>query len=128
MRAKVKILVVDDDERIRFVMRSVLKRLENGYTITTARDGREALKKAQVNSCDLLITDLRMADMGGIELTQRLKELNPDLRVLWMTAFGCHTVREQAVTLDVYRCLDKPVEIDEIRKVVLEALENVNHD
>ncbi len=121
-----QILVVDDDERVRFVMSSMLERLGYGYQIVTARDGHEALEKAQESPCDLLISDLRMTDMGGIELTQRLKALIPDLLVVWVTAFGCRTVRKEAKALDIYRCLDKPVEIDEIRKVVLEALEDIS--
>ncbi len=119
-----QILVVDDDERVRFVMSSVLERLGNRYEIVTARDGHEALAKAREDPCDLLISDLRMADMGGVELARRLKALHPDLLVVWVTAFGCHTVRKQAKALDIYRCLNKPVEIGEIRQVVLEALEN----
>jgi DNA-binding NtrC family response regulator len=113
---------VDDDERVLFVMRNALQRVDDGYRVVTVHNGREALDKAKTNSFDLLITDLRMSDMDGVTLTEKILELHHDVVVLWITAFGSHRVRDDVERLGVYRCVDKPLEVDEIRQIVSEAL------
>jgi len=117
------ILIVDDDERVLFVLHRALTRMGDGYEVMTAESGREALSKARATPFDLLITDLRMADMGGIELTEAIKALNAETAVVWVTAYGCHKVVNEAARLSVYKCLDKPLRMAKIRRVVREALE-----
>ena len=124
MSACKHILIVDDDERVLFVLHRALMRLGAGYEVRTAESGREALSEARVTPFDLLITDLRMADMGGIELTEAIKALNPKTVVIWVTAYGCHRVANEAAQLSVYKCLDKPLRVAKIRRVVREALES----
>jgi len=123
MNTRRRILIVDDDEQVLFVLHMILTRTDGEYEIKTARNGREALKNAAETSFDLLITDLRMPDMGGVALTKVITALNPSTTVIWMTAYGCNLSRADAKRLRVYRCLDKPVEIGEIRQVVREALQ-----
>jgi DNA-binding NtrC family response regulator len=123
MSTRTHILIVDDDERVLFVMRRALRSLGDGYEVVTADGGREALSKARVTPFDLLISDLRMVDMSGIELTEAIKALNDKTVVVWVTAYGCHRVAEEAARLSVYKCLDKPLKVGEIRRVVREALE-----
>jgi len=118
-----RILVVDDDERVLFVFHDALVRLGSEYEIVTARNGREALKKAREAPFDLIITDLRMPDMDGIALTEAVRNSSPNVTVIWMTAYGCHTLKAEAARLAVHRCLDKPLEISEIRKTAREALQ-----
>jgi DNA-binding NtrC family response regulator len=117
------ILIVDDDERVLYVLSRALKSLGDGYEVVTTASGRIALSKAGVEPFDLVVTDLRLADSGGIELTEAIKNLNPKTVVIWMTAYGCHRVMNEAARLSVYKCLDKPLTIGEIRRVVQEALE-----
>lgn len=121
-----RILIVDDDERVLYVLRRALTGLGDGYEIVTAEGGREALSKAGVTPFDLLITDLRMADMGGIELTEGIKDLNASTVVVWVTAYGSHRVADEAGRLSVHRCLDKPLKVAEIRGIVREALESTD--
>jgi DNA-binding NtrC family response regulator len=121
-----RILIVDDDERVLYVLRRALTGLGDGYEIVTAEGGREALLKAGVTPFDLLITDLRMTDMGGIELTEGIKALNAGTVVVWVTAYGSHRVADEAGRLSVYRCLDKPLKVAEIRGIVREALESTD--
>jgi two-component system response regulator HydG len=118
------ILIVDDDERVLFVLHRALSGLGDGYEVVTAGGGREALSKARATPFDLLITDLRMADMGGIELTEAIKALNAMTVVVWMTAYGCHRVANEAARLSVYKCLEKPLRVAKIRRVVRGALES----
>ena len=119
-----RILVVDDDERVLFVLRRALLALQNGYEIVTAPDGHKALDRAKEIPFDLLITDLKMLGMDGVALTQAIRDLNSSTVVIWITAYGCAHVSDEATRLSVYEGLEKPLRIDEIRRVVQEALEN----
>jgi DNA-binding NtrC family response regulator len=119
-----RILVVDDDERVLFVLRRTLLAFQNGYEIVTTLDGREALDRAKEVPFDLLITDLKMPGMDGITLTQAIRDLNSGTVVVWITAYGCAQVSDEATRLSVHECLEKPLRIDEIRRVVREALKN----
>jgi DNA-binding NtrC family response regulator len=118
-----RILVVDDDERVLLVFHDALMRLGCEFEIVTARSGRAALKKAREMPFDLIITDLRMPDVDGVALTEAIREMDTGVVVIWVTAFGCHTFRAEAARLAVYCCLDKPVEIGEIREAVCQALQ-----
>ena len=120
-----RILVVDDDERVLFVFHGALARLGSEYEIVTAQNGHEALEKAKEAPFDLLITDLRMPDMGGIALTEAIRALDSGVVVIWVTAYGCHKLKADAARLAVYGCMDKPVEISEIRETARRALEAV---
>ena len=122
MKKSKRILVVDDDERVLLVFHDALMRLGCEFEIVTARNGREALEKAREAPFDLIITDLRMPDVDGIALTEAIREIDLEVAVIWMTAYGCHAMRAEAARLAVYRCLDKPVEIGEIRDAVRQAL------
>ena len=122
MKNSRRILVVDDDERVLLVFHDALMRLGCEFEIVTARDGRTALEKAREMPFDLIITDLRMPDVDGIALTEAIREMDTGVVVIWMTAFGCHTFRAEAVRLAIYCCLDKPVEIGEIREAACQAL------
>jgi len=119
-----RILVVDDDERVLFVLRRALLAFQNGYEIVTALDGREALNRAKEVPFDLLITDLKMPGVDGITLTQAIRDLNSGTVVVWITAYGCAQVSDEATRLSVHECLEKPLRIDEIRRVVREASKN----
>lgn len=117
-----RILVVDDEDRVLMVLREGLAMLGEGYEIATARNGLEAIDKVKERAFDVLITDLRMAGMDGEELTEAVRAWDPAIETIWITAYNCHEVRAEAERLAIYRCLDKPVDIEEIRAVVLEAL------
>ena len=117
-----RILVVDDDEQVLLVFHDALVRLGCEFEIVTASNGRAALEKTRETSFDLIITDLRMPHMDGIELTEAIRAVDLEVVVIWMTAYGCHRLSDEAARLAIYGCLDKPVEIGEIRETVLQAL------
>jgi DNA-binding NtrC family response regulator len=122
MNRRKQILVVDDDERVLLVLRRALMRLSDGCEVVTAHDGREALDKAESVLFDLVITDLRMPGMDGVELTEAIRALNPRTAVLWVTAYSCYELAEEAARLSVYDCLDKPLKVSEIRRIARKAL------
>ena len=122
MGACKRILAIDDDERVLFVLRRTLMGLNDGCEIVTAQNGCEALDKIRARPFDLVITDMRMPGMDGVELTEKIRALNSDTVVIWITAYGCHKVEAEAARLSVYECLEKPLKVTEIRRVVQEAL------
>jgi CheY-like chemotaxis protein len=117
------ILVVDDDERVLFVLREALARLGSRYKVVAAGSGREGLAKAQKTHFDLVLADWHMPDIDGVALTEAIQALYPDTRFLWITAYDAYEVRQEASRLGVLRCLDKPMAIEEIRRAVLDALQ-----
>ena len=122
------ILVVDDDERVLFVLNRTLCKLEDGYRIDTARSGRQALEKAKRTPFALLITDLMMPDMDGVALTEAMRDLDSDVNVIWITAYGCHRFSAEAARLSIDACLEKPIRVKDIRQVVLRTLEGAVDD
>jgi DNA-binding NtrC family response regulator len=117
-----RILIVDDEARVLLILHDTLQRLGTGFEVVTAQSSSEALKRARKEDFDLVITDLRMPGMDGIELTRALRAIQPEIRVVWITAYGCHKASADSVKLGVFRCLDKPLEIKQIRQVAQEAL------
>jgi two-component system response regulator HydG len=117
-----RILVVDDDERVLFVLFHSLARLGRRYEIVTSRDGHEALAEVRRLPFDLIISDLRMQGMGGVAFTEAVRTLSPRTIVVWITAYGGPETDAEARRLGVYRSLDKPLEVEEIRQIAQEAL------
>ncbi len=115
-----RILVVDDEEQVVFVLRNSLQKLGSMYEIVTANSGQEALEKVRNGSFDLLITDLRMPGIDGISLTEAVRETDPDTKVIWISAYD-HLATD-ANRLGVYRYVAKPLDVTEIRQIAREGL------
>jgi DNA-binding NtrC family response regulator len=124
MGERKRILVVDDEARVLFVLRHTLARVVDQYEVETASSGREALQKIGETHFDLVLTDLRMPGIDGIELSREVRARSPHTAIIWMTAFGSYGVAAEAEELGVDGCLDKPVKIDRIREAVHDALES----
>lgn len=118
-----RILVVDDEARVLLILHDTLQRLGSSFEVVTAQSSSEALKMARKEAFDLVITDLRMPGMDGVELTRALRSMYPEVPVIWITAYGCHKAARESDKLEVYRCLDKPLEIKQIRQAAQEALD-----
>ena len=80
------ILVVDDEQSIRFLYKEELE--EDGYHVITASDGEEALRKVRLEKPDLITLDIRMPGMDGIEVLQRIREMDKEIPVIMSTAYG----------------------------------------
>ena len=117
-----RILVVDDEE---IVIRSCLRILSGGdsYQIEVARDGREALHKVEDNPCDIMILDIMMPNMSGLEVLRRVKETHPDVDVIMITGLSQVDTAVQAMKLGAFDYISKPFEPDELQLVVQRALE-----
>ncbi len=116
-----KILVVDDESSLREML-SILLRREN-YLVEQATDGADALTKVKENRYDLIISDIQMPKMTGIQLLRQLRELDNDVTVLMITAFSSTEEAVEAMKLGAYDYITKPFKNDEIRLVIKNALE-----
>lgn len=116
-----RILVVDDEEQVVFVLHNSLKKLGAMYEIVTARNGQEALDKIEQAPVDLLVTDLAMPDMDGVALTEAVRTQAPHTKIVWVSAHSQWA--GEAERLGVRRYILKPLDVAEIRRVVREELE-----
>jgi ATP-dependent Lon protease len=117
---KPRILVVDDEEPVRKNLDYVLKK-EN-YTVVTAASGLEALKKLEVTEFDVVLTDLKMGKVNGIEVLEKTKAKYPNTKVIIVTAFASVESAIEAIKRDAFHYIAKPFRLDEIRSVVKQAL------
>jgi CheY-like chemotaxis protein len=122
MIAHKRILVVDDEAMVLFIFNDTLQALGKTNEIVTAQSGLEALNEFKEKPFDLVITDLSMPGMDGVQLTEAIRTLNPETAVIWITAYGCHNVVSDAERLGVITCRDKPLEVPEILQMAREAL------
>jgi DNA-binding NtrC family response regulator len=119
--ARPSILVVDDEERIRTILKTILS--EEGYEVSTAKDGIDALEVSRTVHPSLLIVDLQMPRMDGIETIVRIKEIFPETIAIILTAHGTIQSAVQAIKQGAYDYLTKPFDNDQILLVVERAIE-----
>ena len=119
--AAARLLVVDDEGRQRDILRMILE--SEGYDVTTAGNGRLALKAAGGEAFDAVLTDLKMPDMSGIALLEELLRSQPGLCVVLMTAHGSIDSAVDAMRKGAFDYLTKPLERDELLMVVRRATE-----
>jgi DNA-binding NtrC family response regulator len=117
-----RILVVDDEESLRRVTQ--LKLTQMGYEAGTAASGAEALEVLARQPHDLVLTDMKMPGMTGIELLGRVRELYPEMIVIVATAFGTVETAVEAMRLGAYDYVIKPLQMDALRLVLGRALEH----
>src|SRR5919197_3170996 len=116
-----KILVVDDEQSLAQFLGIVLRK--EGYHVVTANNGRDALDKVKAENFDVVITDIKMPGMDGIQLLQGVKKHDPSLPVVIMTAYASQQSAIDAVNLGAFQYLIKNAKNDEIKLVVRNAIE-----
>lgn len=121
---KSRILVVDDEESIREFLEIMLKK--EGYEITLAEDGQKAKDLLAKKSFDMIISDLQMPHVTGIELLKHVKETAPEIVFMMITAFGTTETAVEAMKMGAYDYITKPFKIDEVRLNIQNALRSRN--
>ncbi|MBI3812689.1 MAG: sigma-54-dependent Fis family transcriptional regulator [Nitrospirae bacterium] len=121
MNATPKILIVDDEEGMRFFLTEALKK--EGYPFETASDGREALERLQSGAFEIVLMDIKMPRLNGLLAMEKMKELDPDLLVILMTAFDSKKVALETLQKGAYDYFTKPFDLDEMRIVIKRAME-----
>jgi DNA-binding NtrC family response regulator len=119
--SKTRILVVDDDESLRRVMQMQLE--EAGYEVLAAPQGQDALTLMEDATPALVITDLKMPGISGLDLLRKLREVYPETTVIMVTAFGTVSTAVEAMKAGAYDYISKPVDYEQLMLVVNRAME-----
>ena len=118
---KEKILVVDDEQSHRTMLKAVLSK--EGYEVFEADDGTSAVKAVESDTFDLILMDIRMTDMDGIEAITEIKKFSPSIPVIMMTAYASVKTAVEALKSGAYDYLTKPLDMDELKILIRKALD-----
>jgi two-component system, NtrC family, response regulator AtoC len=121
MTANVHVLLIDDDQGTMDLLKEVLQK--EGYAVSEAKTGQEALAQTRAFAFDVVLADLRLPDLDGIEVLRTLHALDPDLPVIVMTAFGSMETAVEAIRDGAYDYISKPFNLTEVRLTVRRACE-----
>jgi DNA-binding NtrC family response regulator len=115
------LLVADDEPGIRRVLQAVF--VKDGYTVHLAENGRKALEIAATQPISVLVTDLIMPDMNGVDLLKKIRDKRPDVVAVMITAYGTIKTAVDAIRLGAADYITKPFDVGEIRAVVARAVQ-----
>ncbi len=121
--SKVKLMIVDDEELTLETLEYAMKK--EGYDVSCANNGSVAIKMLEKQEFDVVLTDLRMKKVDGIEVLTKCRELYPDSEVIMITAFASLPSAIETMKKGAYYYIAKPFKLAEVRKVVKEAVEKV---
>ena len=116
-----RVLIAEDENNIRNFVKEALE--IDDHEVTAASNGKEALEALEQRTFDVLITDLKMPHVGGIELATKAKEILPDMQLIIMTAYGSVQTAVQAMKMGALDYLQKPLKLSELRALVRRAEE-----
>jgi two-component system response regulator PilR (NtrC family) len=116
-----RLLVVDDEPSMREFLEIMLS--QEGYQVSLASSGEEGLKSYRQEEHDLVLTDVKMPGMSGLELIKEIHSLDPAIPIIAITAYACADDAIRAVRAGAYDYLSKPFQIDDLRVIIRNALE-----
>ncbi|WP_211749634.1 response regulator [Paenibacillus sp. Marseille-Q4541] len=119
-----KVLIVDDQNGIRILLMEVFS--SEGYTTYQAANGKTALEIVEKHIPDLVLLDMKIPGMDGLEILKHIKEMNPSIKVIMMTAYGELDMIKEVTELGALMHFTKPFDIDEMRIAVNMQLNGVN--
>ncbi len=117
------VLIVDDERHVRESLSNWF--VEDGYEVTTAGSAREALQVLATRDVDVVVTDIRMPGMDGLELQHRIREVRPDVAVILITAYASVATAVQALKEGAWDYLVKPFDPEDLSRVVARACEKL---
>src|SRR5438876_5931136 len=118
------ILVVDDELSMRQFLTHLFQR--EGHTVRVAENGRHAMALLREQPADVVISDVKMPDMGGIELLRAARELNSSIEVIMMTAFANEATAHEAFLLGAFDFVHKPFDNELLKEKVARALQKIS--
>ena len=116
------VLIVDDEKNYLVVLDALLA--SEGYEIVTSTNGADALRLVREADLDLVVTDMKMSGMNGIELLEECKKIRPELPVIMMTAYGTIEMAVEAMKKHAYDYITKPFQNEQLKLTIKKALEN----
>lgn len=118
-----RLLVVDDEETLTFTLYQTFINAPIDCEVITASSGEEALERFEEKPFDVVITDLAMPGITGLELLSIIKRKKPDTRIIVITAYGSPEVNEKVLNKGAESYLEKPFDIHELKQTVIKFLE-----
>ncbi|RMG74384.1 MAG: sigma-54-dependent Fis family transcriptional regulator, partial [Nitrospirae bacterium] len=122
--SKGKILIVDDEKLLRWSLEQNFKKQD--YTVITASSGTEGLDKYKEELPDLTLLDIHLPDITGLEVLEKIKEIDPNAIVILITAYGDVQTAVKAIKAGSYDFVEKPFNMDKLNILVSKALETVS--
>ena len=120
---KKRILIVDDEEDLTWSISKRLVKDGDSLEVTCANSGNSALEMLSKSRYDIMVTDLRMPGVSGLQLVNMVKIRYPKIRIIVMTAYGSIEVKEVLETLGTIGYIEKPFEINDLRRLIYASLE-----
>jgi DNA-binding NtrC family response regulator len=116
----VRILIIEDDEEMRSLLEDVLD--EEGFETESVSNGSDGLRKVTKESFDLILTDIRMPGLTGLDILPVIKRLQPEASVIVITAFGNEEIHRRSVEKGAAGYLEKPIHMDKLKTLVHEMV------
>ena len=123
MDSKLEILVLDDEEIVGTRLKAVLEKA--GYVVETCTDSRQAKNRIEQHRFDIVVTDLKMANIDGLQLFQVAKEKWPDCEVFLITGYATVEVTREALKKGIRDVIAKPFKITQFKKIIDQAAESI---
>ena len=116
----IKVLIIDDERPIRETLEMFLR--EKGYEVATSEDGKEGLEAVQRVRPEIVILDIRLPGMDGLEVLRRIKEKGEETQVIMITAYHDTETTRQAMKLGAYEYIRKPLDADEFENLTIRKI------
>ena len=116
------IVLFEKNEGVRFVLERSLDKYDNWIQVTAVNRVEEALQLLNKTSFNLLISEVSKTSSDGMRISERARQLWPDLKIIWVTVAGCSAFDKEKNQLKIVACLEKPLDINDFRRITLEAL------
>lgn len=120
MKTEPIILVVDDEEAVLKLFQKIL--INKKYTVLTANNGKVALEHIKMEKPNLVVLDLKLPDMSGIDVLRQIKRINKNIEVIIITGYGAVKTARAAMRLGAYDYITKPFDNDYIKTLIEDAL------
>lgn len=120
MSSNVRVLVADDEVSLRLVLQTAISKV--GYGVDTVENGKEALRMALENYYDVVLLDIRMPEMDGLQAFYEIQKIKPDLPIILMTAFGSSEIAVEAMKRGAFDYILKPFNLEEVKIIVNRAI------
>jgi CheY-like chemotaxis protein len=120
---KKRVLVVDDEEDLTWSISKHLAKDKDKYELTTVNSARAAIDMLTQLPVDLVITDIRMPEVSGLDLLLQIRQQYPSTKVIIMTAYGSSQIQDEANNRGCFKYIEKPFEIQDLRKLILDGVE-----